>query len=230
LENERRVSAVTNIRRLAAGLLCLAAMLPALAQEKGNDKAVATLAQNPRGVYAGINLQPAQQMLQRLQSAAGGTRRPAMREVIKDAGAHIPPVLYALANALAEDDPDDAVFWYQVGRIRAVYDSLRCKDATARAGVVVIGRGLSVRLRHSMFYQRNQLVDIAQKAIEWDKKNPRGYDQRWIALYGKVAAGSPGTDPNEVFVPESEWPEILQRVHDAHLKSVQEFAAEKKGR
>jgi len=44
---------------------------------------------------------------------------------------------------------------------------------------------------------------------------------------GKVARTSAGTDPAELTVPESEWPAILQRTHDAHLKSVQEFAAAK---
>jgi hypothetical protein len=40
-------------------------------------------------------------------------------------------------------------------------------------------------------------------------------------------ATSAGTDPSELTVPESEWPAILKRVHEAHLKSVQEFAAQK---
>ena len=81
----------------------------------------------------------------------------------------------------------------------------------------------------SQFYRRERLVGIAEKAIDWDSKNPRKYDHRWIALYGKVAATSPGANPDELTVPESEWPGILKRVHEAHLKSVQDFANEKKG-
>lgn len=211
-------------RHLAAGLLCGAAVLPAAAQD---NRAAAMPAPNPRGVYAGIDLRPAQEMLQRLQSASGGTRRPAMREVLKDPAAVMPPVLYALANGMADDDPEEAIFWYQVGRLRAVYDSLRCKDRSSRAGVNAIGQGLSVTLKRSMHFQRNVLNSLAQKAVEWDKGNPRNYDQRWVCLYGKVAHASAGADPAEVQLPEAEWPAILQRVHEAHLKSVQDFVARK---
>jgi hypothetical protein len=181
-----------------------------------------------RGVYAAIDMRPAREVIRRLGAKTGGERRPAIREVLKDPSAHMPPVLYALANALSEDDPDDAVFWYHVGRLRAVYDGLRCRDTTARRGVTVLGKSLTVALRSAQFYQRGNLVAFAQKAIDWDAKNPRNYDHRWIALHGKVAAASSGTNPDELTVPESEWPAILQHVHEAHLKSVQDFAAEKK--
>ena len=215
----------------AAAALCAGAPQPALGQA---PPPAATLTAQPRGVYATIDLRPAQAMIRRLSAATGGERRPAIREVLMDPSAHMPPVLYALANALTVDESDDAVFWYQAGRMRAVYDALRCTDQTAFEGVNAIGRsvtplgsGLSLELRKSLFYQRNQLVAIANKAIEWDAKNPRNYDPRWIALFGKVAATSPGTDPAPLLRPESEWPAILKSVHAKHLESVQDFAAKK---
>ena len=221
---------------LAVLVLGLAAPLTALAQDKAKEKdkdkdkaAVATIAQQPRGIYATIDMRPAREMIARLTSASGSVRRPAMREVIKDASLHMPPVLYALANALVGDDPEDAMFWYHVGRVRAVYDSFRCRDVTARSGVTTTGKDLNLELRRAMFYQRNQLVDIATKAIEWDAKNPRNYDQRWIALFGKVANSSAGTE-TVITVPEGEWPDILKKVHDTHLQSVRDFVAEKKGK
>jgi hypothetical protein len=187
----------------------------------------APAAQTPvqgRGVYATIDMRTTEELVRRLNSKTGGERRPAIREVLKDPASHMPPVLYALGNALADDDPDDAVFWYHVGRIRAVYDSFRVRDITARHGVTVLGQGLNLALRSAQFYQRGNLVALAQKAIDWDSKNPRNYDQRWIALYGKVAATSVGTNAAEILVPESEWPGLLQKVYEAHLKSVKEFA------
>ena len=211
----------------ACAALCACAVQPAFAQDSAP---VATLAEKPRGVYATIDLAPAQDLIRRLAAPTGGVRRPAIREVMKDPSAHMPPVLYALANALAVDDPDGAVFWYHVGRMRAVYDGFRCKDVTARSGVTTLGHDLlSLDLRKILGYERDLIVASAKKAIEWDTKNPRNYDQRWIALYGKVAAASPGTDSAEILVPESEWPALLQKVHETHLKSVQDFA-EKKGR
>lgn len=213
---------------LAVVCLGLAAPHAALAQDK--DKApIATIAPEPRGIYASIDMRPAREMVARLTSGSGSVRRPAMREVLKDPSQHMPPVLYALANALSGDDPEEAVFWYNVGRMRAVYDALRCRDVTARGGVTALGKDLNVDLRSAMFYQRNQLVAIATKAVEWDAKNPRNYDQRWIALFGKVAHTSPGTE-TVITLPENEWPDILKRVHETHLQSVRDFAAEKKGK
>ena len=99
--------------------------------------------------------------------------------------------------------------------MRAVYDALRCRDKTAQAGMLELRKRLSRELTSNQFYRRDRLVALAQKAIDWDAANPRDYDQRWIALYGKVAATSDGSNAGEIFVPEAEWPAILQHVHEA---------------
>jgi len=214
---------------LFAGLLgCVVALhaqtpaKPAPA-DKNAAPVVAPPAQ-PQGVYATINLLPMGDVIRRLETS--GQRNAAAREVLHDPGAHMPPVLYALANVLSGDRPEEAIFWYHVGRVRAVYDAFRCKDETTRNVIPLLGKGLSIELRRSQYYQRDQLVGIARKAIDWDAQNLRNYDQRWICLYGRVAQASPGTDPAEVQKPESEWPGILEHVHAAHLKSVQDFAAQ----
>jgi hypothetical protein len=213
------------MRALTLLLACLLAPLSALAQK--DPPPGPPPAPVYRGAYATIDMARSQDLMKRLASTGSGTRWPAIREVLKDPSSQIPPVLYALANALAEDNTEQGVFWYHVARIRAVYDGLRCKDATSRHAVTLLGKQLSMTLRSAQFYQRGNLVLIAQKAIEWDKSHPRNYDHRWIALFGEVAAKSPGTDPAEITVPESEWPALLKRTHDAHLKSVAEFASQK---
>lgn len=211
----------------AIATLCFAAAQSALGQDKSP---AATIAPQPRGVYAAIDLRPAQKMIQRLGVAYGSDRRAAIKEVLNDPSAYMPPVLYALANTLSEDHPEDAIFWYHVGRMRAVYDALRCRDKSANAGLLDLRRRISQGLASSQFYRRERLVGIAERAIDWDAKNPRKYDHRWIALYGKVAATSPGNNPDELTVAESEWPAILKYVHETHLKSVKDFVAEKKSR
>ena len=160
-----------------------------------------------RGVYATIDVGKSQEMEKRL--ASSGERRAAVREVLKEPGAYAPPVLYALANALSEDRPEDAIFWYHVGRLRIVYDALRCRDKSVRAIIPLIGQKMSPELRQSQYFHRDKVLEIAKKAIEWDTKNPRDYDQRWIALVGDVAKASPGTDADEIFRAKSRWPEIL---------------------
>lgn len=209
-------------------LLCITLVAPAqtLAQSAPARGAPVEF----RGVYASIDMRPAELMIRRLSAASGSERRMAIREVLRAPASYMPPVLYALANALAEDDSENAIFWYHVGRLRAVYDALRCRDKSAQSGLLELRKRLSPELVKNQFYRRERLVGLAQKAIDWDSSNPRDYDQRWITRYGKVAAASSGDDAGELFLPESEWPAILKRVHDAHLQSVQKFAAEKQGK
>jgi len=213
-------------RSIIATLGMMAAVIagvsqPALGQEKP------TLAANPRGVYASINMRPAQDMMYRLNAPYGSDKRLAVREVLGKPTAVMPPVLYVLADTLAEDHPEEAIFWYHVGRLRAVYDALRCRDKSASAGMLALRALINKELANSQYYRRERLLAIAKKAIEWDAQNDRSYDQRWIALYGKVAATSDGSDEN-IFVPEAEWPAILKHVHEAHLAAVEKFVAEKK--
>jgi hypothetical protein len=208
----------------AIAIVCLGAPYAAFAQ---SNRSAATRAVNPRGVYATIDLGPADEMIARL-NGFGSNRRAAIREVVRDPSAYMPPVLYALANALSEDHPEDAIYWYHLGRMRAVYDALRCKDESAQAAILVLRTRISRDLAASLAYQRDNLVAIAQKAIDFDTKNPPRYDHRWIALYGKVAAKSDGANADEITVPETEWPALLQSVHEAHLKAVRDFVNEKK--
>jgi len=204
--------------RVLALCLALAAPCAALAQQASAQF---------RGVYASIDLRPTQEMVARLSVAYGGDKREAIREVERSGGSYNPLVLYALANALIEDYSERAIFWYHVGRLRAVYDALRCRDKSAQAALLELRKRLSPAVASNQFYRRDRLVSIAQKAIDWDAANPRDYDQRWVTLYGKVAASSDGKNDGELFVPESEWPAILKRVHESHLESVRKFAEEK---
>lgn len=205
------------LRSLALVLASLWPVHPALAQSP---------APQPHGVYARINMAAPAEMIQRLREPYGSDKRLAIREVQGSPTAYMPPVLYALANALAEDHPEEAIFWYHVGRIRAVYDALRCRDKTAQAGLLALRAQMSEPLKQSQFYRRDRVLNIARKAVEWDAANSRSYDERWISLYGKVAATSDGSDA-DIFVPEAEWPAILKYVHETHLAAVEKFAAEK---
>lgn len=223
--------------RAARGIalsLALACALPAAAQVGGAPPPVVAPDaprhyDKPQGVYAGIEIRSQQAMIARLRELIPTPRREAIAAALANPAALSPPALYALANAISQDDArvPEAVFWYHVGRIRAVYDALRCKDPTARSAVTILGRNLNPDIARYQRQNRQHTLDIAEFAIKWDQQNPRDYDQRWVNLYGKVARESAGTDPAELTMPESEWPAILQRVHEAHLKSVREFAAVK---
>jgi hypothetical protein len=181
----------------------------------------------PQGVYAAIDIQGQLRTIASLRELIPVPRREAISAALGNPAALSPPALYALANAIAQDDVniEQAVFWYHVGRIRAVYDALRCKDPTARNAVNILGRNLNPDVARYQRQHRARTLEIAEIALDWDKSNARQYDHRWVNLYGKVARESEGTDPSELTVPEAEWPAILKYVHETHLKSVQEFAA-----
>jgi hypothetical protein len=197
-------------------LLCAFA---ARAQQAPYDK--------PQGIYATINMSGTDSAIRQLGQLIPYERRAAISNAVPAAPRLSPPALYALANAISLDDSgmENAVVWYHIARIRAVYDGLRCKDASARNAVNILGKGLNPDIARFQRQNRKRTLELAQVALQWDAENPRNYDHRWINLWGKVARYSAGTDPNELTVPESEWPAILKHVHQAHLKSVQDFAA-----
>lgn len=205
-------------------LLLLACAVPAWAQQGGQPR-VFMPPSSPKGVYATVDLQPMLLMEKRLGTP--GERGSALREVLKDPAAYPPLVLYGVANALVADKPEEGIFWYHVGRMRAVYDAFLCRDATARNLIPALGKTMSPDLIRSQHFQRNKLNDIARRAVQWDLQNPRGYDQRWICLYTKTAQTSTGVDSAEVQIAREEWPAKLAQVHEAHLKAVAAFVAQR---
>lgn len=210
----------------AALLALLACAAPAVAQPPATE---AKAYDRPQGIYATINMSGTEAALRQLGQLIPYERRQAIHAAVSAAPRLSPPVLYALANAISQDDKqiEEAVFWYHVGRLRAVYDALRCKDPSARGVVNVLGKGLNPDISRYQRQRRMRTLEIAKLAIDWDQKNPRNYDHRWINLHGRVARYSDGTDPAELTVPEAEWPALLERVQAAHLKSVEDFAAAK---
>lgn len=191
-------------------------------------------------MYASIDVRPAQEMMRRLGSRSRKAREAAIRDVLRKPSEQMPPVLYALANALSREPGRayDAVFWYQVARLRAVFDALRCRDKKVRRAVSALGRSLTKELRGFQNDDPQRALAVAKRAVAWDLRNPRDYDHRWVALHGAAARSLPEVDPvalafplaAPLTYPETEWPDILRYVHETHLKSVQDFASAAKVR
>src|SRR4029079_13361005 len=112
--------------RLRAIALLVAFALPAVAQQPEEQKPF----DKPQGIYATINMSGTESAIRQLGQLVPYERRAAIGAAEPNAPRLSPPVLYALANAISLDDAQmrNAVFWYHVARIRAVYDGLRCKD------------------------------------------------------------------------------------------------------
>jgi len=168
-------------------------------------------------------------IIQRLGATSARERKAAIEEALEKPAALNPPALYALANVLSREKGrmGDALLWYHVGRLRAVYDSLRMRDRRARQAVIALGRTLSEDLKTFQLRNRKRAVAAARKAIEWDSANPRKYDQRWAARYAEV----PGIDDKDrlesLMYAQKDWPEILNYVYSTHMHSVAAFAEAK---
>src|SRR3990172_5349973 len=131
-------------------LLCITLVAPAQALAQSAPARGAPV--EFRGPYAAIDMRPGELMFGGGGARSGSERRMAIREVLRAPSSYMPPVLYALANALAEDDSENAIFWYHVGRLRAVYDALRCRDKSAQAGLLEVRKRLSPELVKNQFY------------------------------------------------------------------------------
>jgi hypothetical protein len=179
-----------------------------------------------------IDIRRALKMLRRLGATKPAERDAAVAETLKTPSEQMPPVLYALANVLSKEPgrTEDALFWYHVGRLRAVFDALRCRGKTARKAVTILGRNLSEELRSAQRDNPPRALAVAKRAIKWDSTNPRDYDHRWVTLPGFTGQTAPLADAAPRTYPETEWPDILRYVHETHLRSVQIFAGDKKGR
>jgi hypothetical protein len=185
-------------------------------------------------MYIDIDIGPSLETTRRLASRSRKTREDAIAAALRNPAQQMPPVLYALANALSREPGRayDAVFWHHVGRLRAVFDTLRCRDKSVRRVVTDLGRKLTKELREFQHDDPVRAHSIARRAIEWDLNNPRDYDHRWVLLHAQAAKTPLGADAVWANVrltyPESEWPDILRYVHETHLRSVELFVAGKK--
>lgn len=83
-----------------------------------------------------------------------------------------PEFLYMLAMRSLKIDPDRAVFWWLVGRLRLVYDVVRCKDKTARSIVGAMDRQFRVMVGKMNLTSLKTSSDKLQAALDWDINNP----------------------------------------------------------
>ena len=179
-------------------------------------------------MHLDIDTRQSLEMAQKLSARSRQIREEAIREALGTPTEQMPPVFYALANALAREPGRayEAVFWHHVGRLRAVFDALRCRDKTVRRVVPGLGRNLNKEMRKFQNEDPLRVLSIAKRAIDWDLNNPRAYDHRWVFLHRKLAKTPPAdfSAPSaQLTYPESEWPDILRYVHETHLRSVELF-------
>lgn len=102
----------------------------------------------------------------------------------------LPPLyLFDLAELTYDDDPDAAVRWYVLGRIRARLDAVLCADRTARQGV----NYLSARAPRTAAYARENPELVASIGLELLAGGDIYASQAspwWICAHGAAATSS----------------------------------------
>ncbi len=196
-----------------------------------------TKAITPTGIYAQIDTRLAIETMQSLSNGSAADRANAIEAVLAKPENYAPPVFYALSHALfSEGRKNDAMFWFYAGQLRARFDANRCSDATARQAVGVLNQTYGTPINQYAFQDIAKLEELIPKVVEWDRKTPHNYDQRWINLHGMnailtgmVLKKSDDAQP-PLSLPSEQWEEIAEKTRSDYLSGFTEAMLQMKAR
>lgn len=189
----------------------------------------------PRGEYAKIDVQLANQAIAALQGGSDAERARAIEAVLAAPQRYAPAVFYVLSQALfAQDRKDDAAFWFYAGQLRARYDANRCADVSARQAVAVLNQEYGTPINKYMFKDFAKLEALIPKVVDWDRKTPHDYDHRWINLHGMAAMieslDSTAGKPQPLSLPRAQWNAIAEKTRTEYVAGFRQAAAKMKER
>jgi hypothetical protein len=145
-----------------------------------------------------------------------------------------PEVFFALSSSLFDaGKKDEGAFWFYAGQLRARFDANRCADVEARQVVSSLTYAYGGKINQYTFQDPDRLEQLLIRVVDWDRKTPHDYDQRWInrkwndylkELYqrGKKSA------PEPLSLPAEQWEAIAEETRVTYLKSHLEGLAEYK--
>ena len=184
----------------------------------------------PTGEYATIDTSKIIALMRTLGATSDHESDSVVESIKAHSDAYPPPVFFALARLLyRRGDVDDAIFWFNAGRLRGNFDALRCTDISARSAIPALVAQVPVELRKAQFTDMQKLSAIVTKAISWDETTPHNYDQRWINLHGMEAMkkglgdSSPSSAP--LSVPQEKWDGLAKQARDDYRKGLEEAIA-----
>jgi len=140
---------------------------------------------------------------------------------------YAPPVFYVLSNILFSDGrQDDAGFWFYAGQLRPRFDANRCADVSARQAVAALTEEFGTPINQYMFKDFAKVEALIPKVVEWDRKTPHEYDQRWINLHGMAAmleSLDPATGkPNSLSLPRDQWDAIAEKTRVDYVEGLRQ--------
>lgn len=121
----------------------------------------------PRGEYARIDVQLANETIAALTSGTESERSRAIQAVEAAPQKYAPPVFYVLSNALfAQGRKDDAAFWFYAGQLRGRYDANRCADVSARQAIAVLNDQFGPDINQYTFKDTARLEALIPKVVD----------------------------------------------------------------
>ena len=138
----------------------------------------------------------------------------------------LPPVYgFELANRLWDLNPDQAFEWYSLAWLRALYDSERCVDPTARQGIAMLP-GLAENVRAAIDARRAEYGRAGLRALARVDVFSDGVSPMWICLHGmramNLALRGQSVTEAELVRPKAEWKEIQQRLRAQYTRYFEE--------
>jgi hypothetical protein len=165
-------------------------------------------------------------VMRALQKTAGHENDSLLEQIRKHSDAYPPPVLIGLARVLYQQgNVDDAIFWFNAGRLRGNFDAWRSADVVnGRATMVALSRQLPIALRKAQFADLPKLREIVAKVIAWDETTPRNYDRQWIDFHG-VSANRSGPSVAPATIPPEKWDDLARQVRAEYRKDLEKSIA-----
>lgn len=191
------------IRRNVA-LLCLASLLPV----------PAWTAERPLpSPYEQIETATYRRAVDLLASPNAALRDAQIREVEGQSAFYAPPALLALATALwGRGERERALFWFNAGRLRALFDLRRCTDNSVSGVLLELLAQVPPTLLQWQQQDSPALQAVLERAANWDRSTPYRYDHRWINLFGteafRASVGQGSGQP--LTFPTTEWAGIAE--------------------
>jgi len=192
-------------------------------------KGVKNIVVQPTGEFTSIDTRSIGSTMQKLRGTVARENDTLVNQMIKHSGNYAPPEFFALADLLyRRGDIDDALFWYNVARLRGGYDAALCTDVSARSAIPALIAQMPPDLIKKQYDDIPRVRSIIERVIKWDESTPYNYDHRWISLHGVRAISSGlGTDSQHgpLIEPRDKWDQLAKLNRTQFRAAVEESIA-----
>ena len=142
-----------------------------------------------------------------------------------------PNYLYELSRRVFSYSREEAFAWYWVGHIRARYDAIRCRDRTARQGILALSN-IAPDVQEALYEDDAQARSAATMALVMEVEFPTGTLPLWICRLGTqdILAEREGKTLllfDEVVVPASEWKTLRDRIRAGFSEGIEKQPQDK---